>query len=358
MAIPSDFQPLGYSGHHFSVGSMVVYGANNWCNAFNLNEKTNCDYLFQGCYDLTIPNGITFANCKRAEYAFQNTQNLVLPEGVTFENMTDAYGLFQGAKNPHFPSSLRFGKLTQGRFMFEKAVINETIELIFDDPFDCYCLMAGATWNGYLPNATFENVPTQCSQIFNASKPLNSSIDTIQLPKATFAKTTTSFGNIFWDLSKWKRVDMPEASFASITTGGTTYATSNKKFKIPKVTWEKLTTSFNKKTYPNKYIFPMLRLNLKSLTDGTGMFHGDGMDVDTLETIALGPVDMRDDTSGIKKFTDGSAHTITLGIDVALKPEYENPDSTLGAKVRAALSEIEQRGWTLDLEWNVPTSWD
>lgn len=334
MSIPSNFNPLGLNGSvNYPAGTMILYGNNRkHTECFNLNERANCQSLFRDCENISFPEGVNFAACTNGSYMFSNAKNIEFQNAEIFENITNASGMFSDSVSIKGISKISFKKPTDFSQSFARIQLAED-----------------------LLEATFENA-TGANQAFIAIQKIDDTM--INLPKATFEKVTTKFSNIFVDFSKQKdkRVNLPQATFAAQTDmGGNIYSSGGVKFNIPNLTWESLTTTSNKNWY---FIFPMLHLNLKSLTDGTGMFHGDGMDVDTLETIALGPVDIRDETTGIKRYTDGSVHTITLGIDASLQSEYENPDSEIGERIRAALSEINSRGWTVDLEWNVPTTWE
>lgn len=109
-----------------------------------------------------------------------------------------------------------------------------------------------------------------------------------------------------------------------------------------------------------KYTFPMLHLNLKSLTNGTRMFHGDGMDLATLRTIVHGPADLEDPNKGLKDITGGTQKPLCIGLDKKYDPAAPGEDVAQAEldEIASLLAEIENRGWQLDLEYNVPTAWE
>lgn len=104
----------------------------------------------------------------------------------------------------------------------------------------------------------------------------------------------------------------------------------------------------------------MFHLNLKSLTDGTGMFHGDGMDLDTLRTIVYGPADLEDPSKGLKDITAGTQKPLCIGLDKKYDPAAPGEDVTQEEldEIAALLAGIENRGWQLEVEYNVPTTWE
>lgn len=337
--LPSDLSPLGIEINRPAPGTMVLYGRNGRrTECFNLNSKTNCTELFYGCQNIDFPEGVTFESCTNATNMFAYAKNITFPETVTFEKATSCNSIFAGSNtyNPYAGPFSGFGKMsfnsvTSGRCMFMSCNMEDS-----------------------LTEATFKNI-TDGTQMFNGVKLRNATV--FPLPKATFAKITTSFGNLFWAMGM--HVDMPEATFAAMTSGGSTFSTSKKKFNMPKVTWEKLTTAFNKKSYLNYYIFPMLHLNLKALTDGTGMFHGDGMDLETLRTIVHGPTELEDPNKGLKDISGGTRKPLCIGLDKKYDPAAPGEGVTQAQldEISSLLQEIENRGWTLDLEYNIPTVW-
>lgn len=225
MEIPNNENPMALEMNRPAPGTMVVYGNNGKrVECFNLNEKTNCTRLFEKCENITFPEGVDFAGCKTGEYMFSSAKNIEFKNAEVFENITNANYMFATSNSIKGISKFSFKNATNAELSFASAALTED-----------------------LLEATFENV-TNANQLFNNMRKVGGTM--INMPKSTFERVTTGFGNVFWDLVSQadKRVNLPQATFASQRTGGNSYRLTGVKFNMPKLTWERLTTSYNKKS--------------------------------------------------------------------------------------------------------------
>lgn len=379
-----------YTDYHFDIGDVFLTGRDTAVLRTHLNTRTGADYR-EGYYrsNIVFPNGVTFEKITNASYMFKSSTNITLPDSVTFESLTTATNMFESAVNLRMSSGAKFEKLVTANLMFYGAnniVIpdditfasvtnaqqmfrgivnvnmpaNITLEkatncgytfsyisgmelalphhLRLDAATDTQYILRNTKFDGYIPFSFLK--PTNMTGFIEDSTPSSAVPDkVIRMPNAICGVVTTGFGNIFWNIARWNAVDMPQATFAKITSGGTTSGTTSKRFRMPKVTWESLTTAFNKNTYPNYYIMPMPDLNLKSLNTGDGMFAKDSLDLVTLRAIA----------NTIKDHSaTGGTHNITLGIDINLQNNEE---------VKSLVAQIRSKGWAVTEQYNDTVEW-
>lgn len=222
MEIPNNENPMALEMNRPAAWTMVLYGNNGKrVDCFNLNEKVNCQYLFQDCENLALPEGVTFNACTNAAYMFYHSLNVKLPSTATFENCTN-FNYF--ASTPH-----------TGR----RCEITGVEGLSFSKATTINLLVQGSSTTDEFLNATFENVVTAGSAFdsYRNGRPI------LNLPKATFEKCTSTFSDMFayeYAYFSERKINMPVATFASLVSGGSNSYLNNLTFNIPSATFESL----------------------------------------------------------------------------------------------------------------------
>lgn len=93
--IPLQLNPIALEMNRPALGATLVYGNNGKrVECFNLNTKAYCSYLFYGCKNIVLPEGLTFEGCTDASGMFYNASNIILPESVTFASLTKSSNMF------------------------------------------------------------------------------------------------------------------------------------------------------------------------------------------------------------------------------------------------------------------------
>ena len=292
----------------WSAGLMMLCGSETINGMYNLNTTANANYMFRDQNDLTLPDGVTFANVTGWAYTFYNCKRLSLPTTITL----------RGNCNSTFRSCTM---TSQHRIYWEDAT---TLPCTFGYS-DLITHIGGTDIVANCPNVT------DLRQTFEGMAGLKSI--KIYAPKCVYINGVVCHMPDIEEIY----LDCPAATNISIQgdIGGGRFGVCGRSPKLRKVTMicPKLTDWFYACQLVGLYgKATEFRGDMSAASSCIGMFDKWSLDAASVKHIS----------ETIKGWTSGS-HPITLGIQKSLQ---NDPD------VLADIDAISAKGWTVTVQYN------
>jgi surface protein len=192
----------------------------------NLENVSDADYMFKGCWNITEVNNISEWNTGNVKYMGSMFQGCTRIKSIDFsncdlKNLSGAIGMFRGCTTIKYIgfNNCDFGKLARVEYMFDGCEALETIDL------------NNVVWNGGCENISY--MFCDCKKLNNLTLNklvnLGSSGGIRDISYAFYnCRSLTSLTIINWDVGNWRWCeDLNAFTGSAVTTSNITIQDCN-----------------------------------------------------------------------------------------------------------------------------------